>query len=96
MVGCGAAAPPHERGFGGRFGGGGFNRQIDETTLEQIAALTDGGYYAATNAGELPQFFRDLPLSYTTRLEPTEISFGFAAIGALLASIAIGMALLRR
>ncbi len=71
------------------------NRGIDEATLEQIATLTDGAYYAATSAGELQRVFQDLPLSYTTRAASTEISFGFAALGALLAASAISVSLLR-
>jgi Ca-activated chloride channel family protein len=101
--GGGAASPPPPgNACFGRFGGGGwsgggrFNRGIDEATLEQIAALTDGAYYAASSAGELQRVFQDLPLSYTMRAEITEISFGFAALGALLALIAVGMAIVRR
>lgn len=103
--GGGAASPPPPGnacfgrfgggGWGGG-GGGGFNRGIDEATLEQIAALTDGAYYAASSAGELQRVFQDLPLSYTMRAEITEISFGFAALGALLALITVGMAIVRR
>jgi Ca-activated chloride channel family protein len=84
-------------GFGGgSFGlGGGFNRALDDVTLREVAALTDGSYYVATSAGELQRVFRDLPISYSSRPETTEISAGFAAFGLLLATVAIGIALLR-
>jgi Ca-activated chloride channel family protein len=75
---------------GGNFGGGGgFRRGIDEETLMQIAELTDGEYYSATSASELDEVFRNLPISLNTKRESMEISVGFAAIGALLAGIAI-------
>jgi len=82
-------------GFGGGGGGGGgFRRGIDEATLKQVAAMTGGEYYAAESAGELHNVFESLPTYLITRHETTEISVGFAAIGALLAALAIGLSLL--
>jgi Ca-activated chloride channel family protein len=75
-------------GGGGQFGSG-FRRGIDEETLMQIADMTGGKYYAATNANELHGVFRELPTYYITKTETMEISVAFAAIGALLAAIAI-------
>jgi Ca-activated chloride channel family protein len=80
-------------GFGG--GGGGFRRGIDEAALEQIAAITDGEYYAASSAGELQSVFEDLPITFSSRGEVMEISVGFAAAGALLAAAAIALSLSR-
>ena len=89
-----------ERGGGGMgtgpnsFGGGGwgrFRRGIDEETLKEIAALTGGEYYTATNADELVDVFESLPTYLSTREETTEISVAFAGVGALLV---IGMLLL--
>lgn len=84
------------RQFGGypQFGGGGFRRGIDEETLQRIAAMTGGEYYSATSAGELQSVFQNLPIHLSTRLETTEISVAFAAIGALLAALAIVLALI--
>ena len=79
---------------GGSFGGGGFRRGIDEETLMQIAELTDGEYYSATSASELDQVFKSLPTYLITRRETTEISFAFAALGALLAGTAILLSML--
>ena len=78
--------------FGG--GGGGFRRGIDEETLKQVSDMTGGEYYSAESAGELQAVFENLPTSYITRHEVTEISVFFAAAGALLAALAVGLSLL--
>lgn len=90
---------PFGNGFG--FGGGGFSggggrfrRGIDEETLQQVADMTGGTYYAPESADELIEVFRSLPTSLIMRHETTEISFIFAALGALLASVAMGLSLL--
>jgi Ca-activated chloride channel family protein len=82
-------------GFGGGFGGGGggFRRGIDEETLKEIADMTGGTYYSAESAGELQSVFQELPTHLITRQELMEISVAFAAIGALLAALAIGLSL---
>lgn len=74
-------------GFGG--GGGGFRRGIDEETLKQVSAMTGGEYYAATSANELQTVFQNLPTALITRHETTELSVVFAALGALLAALAL-------
>jgi Ca-activated chloride channel family protein len=79
---------------GGQFGGGGFRRGIDEETLAEIAELTGGDYYAASSAGELRQVFADLPISFVSRPEETEVSAVVAAAGALLAALAVCLSLL--
>ena len=75
-------------------GGYGGRRGIDEAVLKQIADMTGGTYYAASSAGELNDVFRNLPTYLITKHEVTEISFIFAAIGALLAASAIVLSLL--
>ncbi len=90
----GGSSPGAGGGFGGGFGGGGgFRRGIDEDTLKKVAALTDGEYYSAESAGELVNVFANLPTYVTTRHETTEISFAFAAVGAVLAAVAIGLSM---
>jgi len=74
--------------------GGGFRRGIDEDTLKQVAEMTGGTYYAATSAGELHNVFQNLPTYLITRHEIMEISVAFAAVGALLAAIAIALSLI--
>ncbi len=75
------------------WGGGGFRRGIDEATLQQIADMTGGAYYAAESADQLQQVFRELPLTLVTREETTEISVAFIALGALLAALGVGLSL---
>lgn len=73
------------------FGGGGrrFHRGIDEETLKRIAEMTGGEYYSATSAGELQKVFDRLPTYLITKEETIEISFVFAAAGALLVLAAV-------
>jgi Ca-activated chloride channel family protein len=75
-------------------GGGGFRRGIDEETLQQVADMTGGTYYAPESADELNEVFREVPTSLITRHETTEISFVFAAAGAILVALAFLLALL--
>ena len=56
--------------------------------------MTDGAYYAAESAGELQEVFEELPTYLITRHETSEISIFFAALGAMLAALAIGLAML--
>jgi Ca-activated chloride channel homolog len=81
-------------GWGGGLGTGGFRRGIDEVTLQEIADVTDGTYYAAESASELQDVFRNLPTHLITRHETTEVSFAFTAAGALLAALAFLLAAL--
>lgn len=87
---------PRDPGFGFGFGGppGAFRRGIDEETLKQVSALTAGEYYSAESAGELQHVFQNLPTYLITKHEVMEISVAFAALGALLALIAIALSFL--
>lgn len=88
-------------GFGGRGNpqgrggpaGGGFRRGIDETTLKQIASMTDGKYYSASSAGELQKVFQDLPVSLIIKHEVMEISVAFAGLGTLFMIAALALAM---
>lgn len=80
--------------LGGVHGGsGGFNRGIDEETLQEIAALTGGAYYSATSANELQQVFQQLPVYLITREQTMEVSVFFAALGAALVALAMALSL---
>jgi len=82
-------------GVGGFGGGFGFGRMaIDETTLKEIASMTGGNYHLASSGNELQTVFQNLPTYVITKLEITEISFAFAAIGALFALLAIVLSVL--
>jgi Ca-activated chloride channel family protein len=80
--------------FGGGGGGGRFRRGIDEETLKQVADMTGGEYYSAESANELNKVFQSLPTHLIMRTEITEVSVAFAAVGALLAALAIVLSLL--
>jgi Ca-activated chloride channel family protein len=97
MMNCGGGFFGSDPGGGGQFfggGGGGFRRGIDEETLRQVSDMTGGQYYSAESADELHEVFESLPTSLITRPDITEISFVFAAIGALFAALAISLALI--
>jgi Ca-activated chloride channel family protein len=71
------------------FGGGGFQRELDEATLISIADMTGGQYYAATSAGELQNIFQNLPTYLVLVKENIEISAYFNALGLLLILLAV-------
>lgn len=77
---------------GGGGGGGGGRRALDEGTLTAVADLTGGEYYLAESAEELNAVFANLPRYSITTTESREISVGFAAVGALLAGLALVLA----
>ncbi len=89
--------------FGPQFGGGGARNgvdgplraalRIDEKTLQSIADLTGGTYHRATDAEQLVDVFRNLPKEIVLQKQHIEISFGFAALGALLALAATTLSL---
>lgn len=80
-------------GFDNFFGGNNvFRRELDETTLRQVADLTGGTYYAATSADELQKVFRDLPTYVIATRERIEVSVFFTALAALLVLAAMLLA----
>jgi len=89
--------------FRGSFGGpGGFGPDaatgrrilaIDEPTLRTIADMTGGSYYRAQDSAELSNVFTDLPGVIALQEQEIEVGFAFAALGALLASSAVGLSL---
>lgn len=80
-------------GMGGGMGGG-FRRGIDEETLKLVAEMTGGEYFSAESADELQSVFDELPTTFITRYEMTEISYAFAAAGALLALLSIVLSMI--
>ncbi|HEX7975798.1 MAG TPA: VWA domain-containing protein, partial [Anaerolineales bacterium] len=92
--GGGSSDPFSGGGFGGGQFGGGFRVGIDEGTLKQVASMTGGNYYTATSASELQKVFQSLPTYLIAKHETSEISVAFAALGALLAAVAVGLSLL--
>ena len=95
---CSAQFQNRDSNDGGQFfgggGGGGFRREIDEATLKQVADMTGGSYHLAGSADELQDVFENLPTQLITVTETTEVSVMFAALGALLVTIAIAFSLI--
>lgn len=84
------------RGFGGGGAGGrrGAYLLLDEKTLQSIADITGATYHRAVDAKQLDTVFHDLPAQITLQREHVEVGFAFAALGALLATTAVGLSLL--
>jgi Ca-activated chloride channel family protein len=80
---------------GGDDGFGGFRQflVIDEPTLQDVADITGGEYFRATDAEQLTEVFRDLPSQVTLQDEEHEISAWFVATAALLIALALGLSL---
>jgi Ca-activated chloride channel homolog len=76
-------------GFGGGGWGGGFRLGADIPTLQAIAKQTGGTYHGAQGADQLRDVFSGLGKDVATQKQPTEITWLFAALGALLAAAAI-------
>ncbi len=93
--GGGSFGNPGSGGFG--FGGGrdgGVNPLIiDEAALQQVATTTGGKYYRAVDAGQLDNALKSLPSSITVVHKHVDVANRFAAIGALLIALAIGLSL---
>jgi Ca-activated chloride channel homolog len=81
-------------GFG--FGGGGGQQSfllLNENALQSIADITGGSYHTATDANQLAAVFHGLPTEVTLQKKHVEISFAFAALGAALATVSVGLSL---
>lgn len=92
MMDCGDQFSETDFFGGGGFGpgqGNGFRREIDETTLKQIAELTGGTYYAASSANELESVFQNLPTYVVSTRETIEITAFFTAFAAFIAILAM-------
>ncbi|BEL12105.1 VWA domain-containing protein [Actinoplanes sichuanensis] len=81
-------------GFGGGGGGrGGGNREIDEDALTEVADLTGGRYFKASDAEQLTDVLGDLPREFGLTKQNVEISVWFLLLGTLLVSAAVGLSL---
>src|SRR5262249_30373351 len=68
-------------------------QRMDEKSLQTIADMTGGEYFAAENAERLLGVFRSLPAEITRQDEEVEISVVFAALGAVFAVAAVGLSM---
>ncbi len=66
----------------------------DVETLQEIAAITDGGFFEAPTADELTSVYEDLGSKIGYDTETSEITYGFAAAAAALMLAAGGLSLL--
>jgi Ca-activated chloride channel family protein len=55
--------------------------QLDEATLRQVAAITDGTYYAADSQDELTRIYDEVGSRLVVRTEPFELTPLLAAAG---------------
>jgi len=76
-------------GFEPQTGSQDFRRQLDDTTLKQVADLTGGSYYEATSASELEKVFQSLPTFVVATRETIEIGVFFTAFAAIMLFIAM-------
>jgi Ca-activated chloride channel family protein len=76
-------------GFAPQTGSQDFRRQLDDTTLKQVAEMTGGTYYEATSANELEDVFQNLPSFLVATRETIEISVFFTAFAALMIILAM-------
>lgn len=68
--------------------------RLDETTLRQIAQVTNGNYYNASNANDLRAIYENLDTRLVLKTEKTEITAIFTGIGILFAMFAATLSLL--
>jgi Ca-activated chloride channel family protein len=77
------------RGFesrGGFVGGGGGRNYLvaDEATLQRVADVTGGEYFAAADADRLQRVLEDLPRTVQTQHREIEVSVWLAGLAVLL------------
>ncbi len=84
-------ADPNNRGFG-------FRAALDEETLRQIASITDGKYFNATDETALATIYQNLSKDLTLQTEQEEntVVFTAAAMGCLVLSLWLSLFWLKR
>ena len=83
---------PGRRGWGGGLRGGGGPLVADEPTLRQVASITGGTYFAASDAGQLQDVLADLPRHVQVQQREIEVSVWLAALAGLLVLLGVGAA----
>jgi Ca-activated chloride channel family protein len=91
QISGGSAFGGGPRGFTG--GGRGPNREIDEETLTEVADVSGGRYFRATDADELTDVLTDLPRAFGLHKQDVEITVWFVLAGGLLVFTGVGLAL---
>ena len=85
---CSAGQVDPSGGFGR-----GWNQEIEEETLVEVADLTGGAYYRAVDAPELTRVLLDLPRAIELQTRQQEVTVWFALAGLVLAGSGVGLAL---
>jgi Ca-activated chloride channel homolog len=67
---------------------------LDRALLGEIAEVTDGTYFEASDAATLTDIYRSIPLDSVTRTEGTEITALFTAAGSVLLVVGASLSLL--
>ena len=78
--------------------------KIDENTLQDIATLTDGKYFRATNNNSLKEIYKDIDALEKSKIEITEfhkrseefLNFALSALGLLLISFILKITYLKQ
>ncbi len=91
------ATIPGGPGGNGRFGfggGGTFRADLDETTLQEIAKITDAKYFHATEAEELLSIYQNLNTQLIVQTQRTELTAWFTGVAAIFLLIGGTLSLL--
>lgn len=99
----GVARMPIQRGFSGELIYGNVKVEIDETTLQRIAKITDGKYFRATSKSVLEDVFKEIDQLEKSRIERQNYSsladnyepWAFALLFLVLLCILLDYTLLR-
>ena len=78
--------------------------KIDEKTLQDIATVTDGKYFRATNNNKLKEIYKDIDKLEKSKIEVTEfhkkseefLKFAFISLICLLTSFILKITYLRQ
>ena len=71
--------------------------EIDEKILQQVASITDGSYFRATNNKKLEEIYQEIDKLEKTRVEITsyrntkELFYGWAGAGLIFLLLEIGL-----
>ncbi len=68
--------------------------QLDEAGLKEIAGLTNGAYYPASDVASLQEVYENVDLQLTVRGEKVEITSGLAFAAIIMFSIGAGLSIL--
>ena len=67
---------------------------LDESSLKQIASVTNGAYFNATDSATLTQIYRSIDLQTVTDPKLTEVTALFAAASVLLLLVGAAMSMM--